>query len=60
LFDVPLDHVGVAFIDEDKNTISLTNEQELQGFYHSLDHSPEVIKFIVQDLTAPDGECAFA
>jgi hypothetical protein len=59
LFDVPLDRVGVAFIDEDKNARSLANEQELQSFYDSLDHSPGVFKFVVQDLTAPDGECTF-
>ena len=31
LFDIPPDRVGVAFIDKYKNTIWLTNEQELQG-----------------------------
>lgn len=30
-FDIPPDRVGVAFIDKHKNTIWLTNEQELQG-----------------------------
>jgi hypothetical protein len=59
LFDVPLNRVGVAFIDENKNATSLANEQELQNFYNSLGHSPEVIKFVIQDLTAPDGECTF-
>jgi len=59
LFNIPPAHIGVAFIDKDKNTISLANNQELQGFYHSLYHSPQVIKFVVQDLTAPDGECTF-
>jgi hypothetical protein len=60
LFGVPPEYVGVAFIDEDKDAISLTNEQELQGFYGSLGHSPQVIKLVVQDLRAPDSECAFA
>jgi hypothetical protein len=60
LFGVPPDYVGVAFIDKDKDTISLTNEQELQAFYDSPDHSPEVIKFVVYHVRAPDGECAFA
>jgi cell division FtsZ-interacting protein ZapD len=39
--------------------MSLANEEELQDFYNSLGHSTEVIKFVVQDLTAPDGECTF-
>jgi hypothetical protein len=60
LFDVPLDRVGVAFIDEDKNARSLANEQELQSFYDSLDHSPGVFKFVVQDLTAPDASTTIA
>jgi hypothetical protein len=59
LFGIPPECVGVAFIDKDK-TISLTNEQELQGFYSSLDHSTQVIKLVVQDSRAPDSESAFA
>ena len=32
-FGVPPHYAGVVFIDKDKKPISLTNEQELQGFY---------------------------
>ena len=56
LFGIPPEYVGVAFIDEDKEPISLANEQELQGFYGSLDHSTRVIKLVVQDSRAPDSE----
>src|SRR6267154_3274759 len=59
-FGVPPDYAAVVFIDKDKKPISLTNEQELQGFYDSLNHSPEVIKFVVQDSRVPDSERAFA
>ncbi|KIM77666.1 hypothetical protein PILCRDRAFT_90986 [Piloderma croceum F 1598] len=54
LFNIPLHHVGVAYINKHKNAKSLANKQELQGFYDSLSHPSEVIKFIVQDLMAPD------
>ena len=60
LFNIPLDHVGVAFIGNDKDTITLHNEHGLQRFYTSLDQFSGVIKFVVQDLAAPDSECAFA
>jgi len=60
LFNIPQGHVGVAFIDIEKNVISLANDQELQGFYDSLGHSLEVIKFVVQDLTAPVNDATIA
>ena len=60
LFGVPQEYVGVAFINEDKDTISLANKDVLQVFYGSLDRFPQVIKLVVQDLRAPDSECAFA
>ena len=60
LFGVPEEYVGVAFIDKDKDTISLINKDDLKDFYGSLDHFPQVIKLVVQDLRAPDSECAFA
>jgi hypothetical protein len=56
LFDIPLKDVGVAFVDKRNDTIILNNEQDLQLFYKSLDHSSEEIKFVVQDLRTPDGE----
>ena len=59
LFGVPQEYVGVAFIDEHKEPISLTNEQELQGFYGSLDLSTQVIKLVVQDSRAPHSESVF-
>jgi len=60
LFDIPLNDVGVAFVDKRKDAITLNDEEDLQGFYNSLDQSSEEIKFVVQDLRTPDGESAFS
>ena len=60
LFNIPPKNIGVAFVDKAKNAVTLTNEQELQRFYKSLDQSSEEIKFVVQDLQTPDGESAFS
>jgi hypothetical protein len=60
LFIIPPDRVGIAFITKDKEPAILSNEQDLQLFYGSLDQSSEEIKFIVQDLQTPDCESAFS
>jgi hypothetical protein len=60
LFGIRQDRVGVALVDKDKDTIAIDNEQQLQTFYHSLDQYSGLIKLVVQDLRAPDGDCAFA
>ena len=51
------DSVGIAFVDKHK-VETVNDEDELQSFYaqHPYD---EDIKFVVQDLKAPDSECAF-
>jgi hypothetical protein len=60
-FDIPLGDVGVAFVDENKETVVLVDEQELQYFYKSFFQSAqEKIKFVVQNLQTPDGESAFS
>jgi len=60
LFDIPRKDIGVAYVDKYKNPITLSNKQDLQRFYKSLDQSSEEIKFVVQDLRAPDGESTFS
>jgi hypothetical protein len=62
LFNIPSDHVGVAFVDEDKEAFVLIDEQGLQAFYETLDQSSPEIKFVVQDLQTldDDGECTFS
>jgi PB1 domain. len=57
LFNIPSEHVGVAFVDKDKDMVLLTNEQELVYFYKSLyQQSSQEIKFVVQDLQYLDSE----
>jgi hypothetical protein len=59
-FKVPVEHVGIAYIREGGGSVTLTNEEELQDFYASLDQSCEEIKFVLQDRRTPDGESAFS
>jgi hypothetical protein len=51
------DSVGVAFVDKHR-VETVNDENELQRFYaqHPFDDD---IKFVVQDLKAPDSECTF-
>ncbi|KAF8622421.1 hypothetical protein AX15_007032, partial [Amanita polypyramis BW_CC] len=53
-FSIPSNNVGVVFLDEVEGKITLKNEQELQSFYEVFDPSSGKIKFVVQDLQAPD------
>ena len=50
------DNVGIAFVDKCR-VETVNDEVELQRFYsqHPYDND---IKFVVQDLEAPDSECA--
>jgi hypothetical protein len=47
LFNIPPNHVGVAFVDKAKGAVTLNDEQQLQRFYESLDQSSEETKFVV-------------
>jgi hypothetical protein len=51
------DNVGVAFVDK-RRVETVNDEDELQGFYAQHPYDKDV-KFVVQDLKAPDSECAF-
>ncbi|KIL59622.1 hypothetical protein M378DRAFT_26883 [Amanita muscaria Koide BX008] len=55
-FKIPSSRVGVVFVNEAKATFTITDEEELQKFYKSLNQSYEEIKFVVQDLATPDPE----
>lgn len=51
------DNVGIAFVD--KRTVETINdEDDLREFYSQHPYDTDV-KFVVQDLQAPDRECAF-
>jgi Wiskott-Aldrich syndrome protein len=59
LFNIPLDRVGVAFVDEAREPVILTGEQGLQDFYKDYQSSGKV-KFVVRDLQTPDGASVFS
>ena len=61
LYNIPPDRIGVAFFNNKaKEPDILTDEQQFQRFYKSLDPSEEPIKFVVQDLQTLDGESTFS
>ncbi|CAL1695145.1 unnamed protein product [Somion occarium] len=59
LYAVPSDKVGVSYVDNEGDDVTLSSEEELQDFYR-LNHTDEVgdgpskaIRFTVVDLSAP-------
>ena len=57
LYAIPLDKIGVSYIDNDKDEITLSSNDELQDFYRLSRRSDEVIKFAVLDLrSSRDGQ----
>jgi hypothetical protein len=55
LFSISSNNVAVIFIDEE-GEFTLKNEKDLQPFYKVFGPSSRKIKFVVQDLQAPDCE----
>jgi hypothetical protein len=52
LYGIPLDNVGVSYVDNDDDEITLSSDEELQDFY-KMSHQPgQVIKFAVVNLHA--------
>jgi PB1 domain len=58
LFDIPMEAVGVTFIDEAGDLVTLTNEKDLQSFFDKffIADTKFFPKFVVQNLDSPDGE----
>ena len=54
-FNIPSSNVVVGYVDDALDTVTLTNDQGLLGYYDSLGQSPK-IKFVVLDRHTPDGE----
>jgi hypothetical protein len=50
LYDIPIDKVGVTYVDSDGDQVTLSSEEELAEFYQVSHHPPQPIKFTVQDL----------
>lgn len=56
LYAIPSEKVGVTYIDNDNDEITLSSNDELQNFYRRSHLSDKVIKFKIFDLTsAPAG-----
>ena len=54
LFDIPPLAVGVIFLDDAGEVVTLTNEKDIQNLFNKV--SSADIKFVVQNLIFPDRE----
>ena len=52
LYGISLDNVGVSYVDNDGDEITLSSDEELQDFYKMSHQAGQVIKFAVVDLHA--------
>ena len=52
LYGISLDNVGVSYVDNDNDEITLSSDEELQDFYKTSHQADQVIKFAVVDLHA--------
>jgi hypothetical protein len=52
LCGISLDNVGVSYVDNDNDEITLSSDEELQDFYKMSHQAGQVIKFAVVDLHA--------
>jgi hypothetical protein len=59
IFHIPTKNVGVAYVDNATELITVINEQGLQQYYTSLGQ-PGDVKFVVQDIQNPDREFGFS
>ena len=50
LYHVPIEHIGVAYTDNDGDQVTLSSEDELQDFYTNCHKPSETVKLTVQDL----------
>ena len=50
LYGIPFSKVGVSYIDNDGDEVTLSSEDELNDFYEVSYIAPQPIKFTVQDL----------
>ncbi|KAF8167606.1 hypothetical protein B0H34DRAFT_670012 [Crassisporium funariophilum] len=51
LYDIPVDKIGVSYVDSDHDEITLSTDEELQDFY-DVSHQPgQTIKLTVLDLS---------
>jgi len=50
LYGISLDNLGVSYVDNDNDEITVSSDEELQDFYKVSHQSGQVIKFSVVDL----------
>ncbi|KAF8973502.1 hypothetical protein BDZ97DRAFT_1775486 [Flammula alnicola] len=53
LYDIPVDKVGVSYVDSDNDEITASSNEELQDFYQASHQPGNAIKFTVLDLSLP-------
>ncbi|KAK7694994.1 hypothetical protein QCA50_002182 [Cerrena zonata] len=60
LFAISRDHVGVSYLDNEGDEVTLSSEEELQDYYRLNynepvgDTPPKAIRFTIVDLNAPE------
>ncbi|KAF9056095.1 hypothetical protein BJ165DRAFT_1430833, partial [Panaeolus papilionaceus] len=52
LFGIPIESVGVSYVDNECDEITLSSQEELEDYYAYAD-KPDLIKFAVVDLLSP-------
>lgn len=50
LYDIPIEKIGVAYVDSDGDEVTVSSDDELQDFYANCYKPSETIKLAVQDL----------
>ena len=53
LYNLPVDKLGICYIDKDDEEITVSSNEELQRFYRSVHHTYQTFKVNVVDLSIP-------
>lgn len=53
LYNLPLDKIGVTYIDSDNDEITVSSNEELQDFYQASSQAGDVFKLSILDLSLP-------
>ncbi|KAL0951552.1 hypothetical protein HGRIS_008235 [Hohenbuehelia grisea] len=52
LFLIPVEKVGVSYVDTDGDEVTLSTQEELDDYFQSTFRPGQTVKFVVQDFTA--------
>ncbi|KAH7927282.1 hypothetical protein BV22DRAFT_1111210 [Leucogyrophana mollusca] len=52
LYEIEDNNIGVSYLDNDGDEVTLSSEDELQDYYRGLSSPGPLIRFVVQDLNA--------